>query len=145
MNHARTNRMLVPVIGAALLAMLTGACARSMTDAGPGVSASPTTGDFALTGRWDGSFHGVGIGDKHLEGRATLEIKEDQTFVLTEARPGGGSSRETGTVVIDGRRVTLRTSTGAWIMLDREGEVLHGLATDRASSYPVHITVERQR
>ena len=145
MNHARTNRMLVTAIGAALLTMFTGACARSMTDAGPPASASPTTGDFALTGRWDGSFHGVAIGDKHLDGRATLEIKEDASFVLTEARPVGGSSRETGTVVIDGRRVTLRTSTGTWIMLDLEGEVLHGLATDRASGYPVHITVERQR
>ena len=145
MNHARTNRMLATVIGAALLALLTGACARSLTDAGPPASASPTTGDFALTGRWDGSFHGVGIGDKHLEGRATLEIKDDQTFVLTQTRPSGDSGRETGTVAVDGRRVTLRTSTGAWIMLDRDGEVLHGLTNDRASSYPVHLTVERQR
>ena len=145
MNHARTNRKLVTALGAAILIMLTGACSRSITDGGPRLSASPTTGDFQLTGRWDGSFHGVGVGDKHLEGRATLEIKEDQTFILTEARPVGGSSRETGTVVIDGRRVTLQTSTGAWIMLDREGEVLHGLTLDRSSGYTVHITVQRQR
>jgi hypothetical protein len=47
--------------------------------------------------------------------------------------------------VIDGRWVTLQTSTGASITLDRKGEVLHGLATDRSNSYPVHITVERVR
>ena len=60
MNHARTNRKLVTALGAAVLIMLTGACSRSITDGGPRPSASPTTGDFQLTGRWDGSFHGVG-------------------------------------------------------------------------------------
>jgi hypothetical protein len=144
-NHRTAKHNILNLLGATLLGILASGCAGPAADAGRSVSASPTTGDFPLTGRWDGSFHGVAIGDKHLEGRATLEIADDGTFTLTETRPGGGTAKESGTVVVNGRRVTLETSTGASIMLDRKGEVLHGLAKDRATSYPVHITVQRQR
>lgn len=142
--HGRPKHTILTLLGATLLSLSSG-CAGPAADTGRSPSASPTTGAFALTGRWDGSFHAVAIGDKFLEGRATLQIADDGTFTLTETRPGGSLARESGTAVIDGNQVTLRTSSGAWIVLDREGDVLHGLAVDRASGYPVHIRVELER
>jgi hypothetical protein len=138
------HRVVAIVIFAVFL-VLTAGCAiqRPPASAGSGVDASPANGASAIQGTWRGAFHQVG-GDGHLEGVVTLTIRDDATYTLISTRSGGGRGPVTdrGTVVANGRRVTLRSASGESVPLTFNGRTLYGV-TRYASSHAIKIMVER--
>ena len=77
----------------------------------------------------------------------TLEIKDDGTYQLVETGRGRGDmagrkTNDSGVVVANGRTITLRSSSGQWIQLRRNGDALYGVTSHR-SGRTIQITVER--
>jgi hypothetical protein len=84
-----------------------------------------------------------------MAGDMTLEIKDDGTYKMISTRRGRGDaagkvSNDSGVVVANGRRITLKSSSGQWISLRRDGDALYGVSQHRGSGYTIHITVERE-
>jgi hypothetical protein len=150
------QRRVVTVLGSLALIALSSGCATHRTDA----VASRTESDASrssfpneLVGTWTGWFRPVGGADggggNAMAGDMTLEIKDDATYTLTSTRRGRGDaagrvSNDSGVVVANGRGITLKSSSGQWIPLMRNGESLYGVSTHWGSSgYTMQITVER--
>ncbi len=72
----------------------------------------------------------------------TLEIKDDATYSLISTGRGTATN-ESGVVMANGRDVTLKSSTGRWTRLTRNGDALHGMAT--SAGFAITIMVERAR
>jgi hypothetical protein len=72
-----------------------------------------------------------------MEGAMTLEIKDDATYRLIETLGGRGDvagkkTNDSGVVVANGRTITLKSSSGQWIPLTRNGNALYGLVQHRS-------------
>jgi hypothetical protein len=83
-----------------------------------------------------------------MDGAVTLEIKDDATYRLIETLGGRGDvvgkkTNDSGVVVANGRTITLKSSSGQWIPLTRNGNALYGLVQHR-SGRTMQITVERE-
>ena len=149
------HRIVTPLAFIALIALAAG-CAAQKTD----VVASRTVSDASrstvphdLVGTWHGSFRPVGGADggggNGMAGDMMLEIKDDGTYTLISTRRGRGDaagkvSNDSGVVVANGRSITLKSSSGQWISLMRNGDALYGVSQHRGSGYAIHITVERE-
>jgi len=105
-----------------------------------------------LVGTWTGWFRPVGGADggggNATDGAVTLEIKDDGTYQLVETGRGRGDmagrkSSDSGVVVANGRTITLKSSSGQWIPLSRNGKALYGVTSHR-SGRTIQITVERE-
>jgi hypothetical protein len=104
-----------------------------------------------LVGTWSGWFRPVGGADggggNATDGAVKLEIKDDGTYQLVETGQGRGDmagrkTNDSGVVVANGRTITLKSSSGPWIMLSRNGNALYGV-THHRSGRTIQITVER--
>ncbi len=122
--------------------------------AGPSASSasSPVAAAFApaseLTGTWRGSFGWVGAFFYTDEGAYILRVKEDGTFTETVTPSSGPqniakASTWSGTAVVRGNRVTLRTSQGPWVTLVRSGNTLYGVAMDPVLQVPIMMKFDR--
>jgi hypothetical protein len=105
-----------------------------------------------LAGSWSGDFGQVGGTLYEAEGRVTLQIHEDGTFIGT-ITPNGGTNNLTkaaplkGTVIADDNRVVLQNTEGPWstLTLKRRGDdTLYGPAVDPASQANVMLELERE-
>jgi hypothetical protein len=105
-----------------------------------------------LVGTWTGWFRPVGGADggggNATDGAVTLEIKDDGTYQLVETGRGRGDmagrkTSDSGVVVANGRTITLKSSSGQWIPLSRNGKALYGVTSHR-SGRAIQITVERE-
>ncbi len=135
---------------------LAAGCATQGTDAVASRTvsdASRSTVPQELVGTWNGSFRPIGGADggggNGMAGDMTLEIKDDGTYKMISTRRGRGDaagkvSNDSGVVVANGRRITLKSSSGQWISLRRDGDALYGVSQHRGSGYTIHITVERE-
>jgi len=112
--------------------------------------ASRSTVPHELVGTWSGLFRpagGVdGGGGNAMEGAITLEIKDDATYRLISIGRGRGdvagkASNDSGVVVANGRSITLKSSSGQWIPLTRNGDTLYGVT--KRSGYTIQISVQR--
>jgi hypothetical protein len=54
----------------------------------------------------------------------------------------GRKTNDSGVVAANGRTITLKSSSGPWIMLSRNGNALYGV-THHRSGRTIQITVER--
>ena len=106
-----------------------------------------------LVGTYHGWFRPVagadGGGGNGMAGDMMLEIKDDGTYKMISTRRGRGDaagkvSNDSGVVVANGRTITLKSSSGQWISLMRNGDALYGVSQHRGSGYTIHITVERE-
>jgi len=130
----RSFAALVPAVGlVALVAGCAGPSASISSDAsGPVATALAPASELA--GTWRGSFGQVGASQWLDEGDCILQIKEDGTFTATVRPSKAGTnnlakaSTWSGTVVMSGNRVTLRSSQEAWVTLIRSGSTLYGVA-----------------
>ena len=151
------QRRIVTLFAFIALIALAAGCAAQKTDAVASRTvasdASRSTFPHELVGTWNGSFRPVGGADggggNGMAGDMTLEIKDDGTYKLISIRRGRGdaagkASNDSGVVVAHGRTVTLKSSSGQWISLMRDGDALYGVSQHRGSGYTIHITVERE-
>ncbi len=112
--------------------------------------ASRSTVPHELVGTWSGLFRPAGGidggGGNGMEGAITLEIKDDATYRLISIGRGRGdvagkASNDSGVVVANGRSITLKSSSGQWIPLTRNGDTLYGVT--KRSGYTIQISVQR--
>ena len=150
------QRRIVTLFAFIALIALAAGCAAQKTDAVASRTvsdASRSTVPHELVGTWSGWFRPVGGvdggGGNAMEAAMTLEIKDDATYRLISTRRGRGdaagtASNDSGLVVANGRTITLKSSSGQWISLMRNGDALYGVSQHRGSGYTIHITVERE-
>ena len=149
------KREIVTLLTATALIVLTTGCATQRTnDAVASLTQSDASRSFVareLVGTWSGWFRPVGGADggggNATDGAVTLEIKDDGTYQLVETGRGRGDmagrkTNDSGVVVANGRGITLKSSSGPWIMLSRNGNALYGV-TNHRSGRAIQITVER--
>jgi len=134
---------IVRTFASTALIVLASGCAAPSTGAGASLS-DPAAAIAAnqLSGIWRGSFWTVGAWSSSAEGEVTLEIKDDATYSLISTGRGTATN-ESGVVMANGRDVTLKSSTGRWTRLTRNGDALHGMAT--SAGFAITIMVERAR
>lgn len=150
MVHGRFVRVVAIVVSTGLSVLIAG-CGAQITDAGSSMS-DPAASIAAsqLNGIWVGSFHQIGgsfsnsSGDR--QGNVALEIKGDATYTLTSTRRGV-TSRESGIVVANERRVSLNSSSGWHLTLMHNGDALYGVSVSghffHPSGYPIQIGLRR--
>jgi hypothetical protein len=112
--------------------------------AGPGLAqpaAAPSPDAGELSGTWRGWFNIVG-GDADRQGDLALEIKDDGTYKMAWTRKGA-TSNESGGVVANGSRVTLRNASGQQITLVRNGDRLYGMSSYGAGGHPIQVSLKR--
>ena len=138
----------------ALIVLATGCATERTSDAVASLTQSDVSRSFVpreLVGAWSGWFRPAGGADggggNAMDGAVTLEIKDDATYKLVETLRGRGDvagkkTNDSGIVVANGRTITLRSSSGQWISLRRNGNALYGVIQHR-SGRTVQITVER--
>ena len=138
----------------ALIVLATGCATERTSDAVASLTQSDVSRSFVpreLVGTWSGWFRPAGGADggggNAMDGAVTLEIKDDATYRLVETLGGRGDvagkkTNESGIVVANGRTITLRSSSGQWISLRRNGNALYGVIQHR-SGRVIQITVER--
>ena len=148
------HRIVTSLAFIALIALAAG-CATQKTDAVASRTvsdASRSTVPHELVGTWHGTFRPTGGADggggHGMAGDLVLEIKDDGTYKLISTRRGRGDaagrvSNESGVVVANGRTITLKSSSGQWIPLRRNGNALYGIIQHR-SGRTLQITVERE-
>jgi hypothetical protein len=137
MNH---RMFTAGLLGVALVA-LTAGCAET------GALARPSD----LSGTWHGTYGWIRPDLYDDEARITLQIREDGTFSATVTPNGGGNNLAkpttwSGTVVVRGNRVTLRSNGNwGWLTLARSegGNVLYGVAHDPAIESAVMLKFDR--
>jgi hypothetical protein len=139
----------------ALIVFDTGCATERTNDAVASLTQSDVSRSFVpreLVGTWSGWFRPVGGADggggNATDGAVTLEIKDDGTYQLVETGRGRGDmagrkTNDSGVVVANGRGITLKSSSGPWIMLSRNGNALYGV-TNHRSGRTIQITVERE-
>ena len=150
------KREIVTLLASTALIVLTTGCATQRTnDAVASLTQSDASRSFVareLVGTWTGWFRQTGGADggggNAMDGAVTLEIKDDATYRLIETRRGRGDAagtktNDSGVVVANGRTITLKSSSGQWIPLRRNGNALYGLIQHR-SGRTLQITVERE-
>ena len=140
---------------AALIVFDTGCATERTNDAVASLTQSDVSRSFVpreLVGTWTGWFRPVGGADggggNATDGAVTLEIKDDGTYQLVETGRGRGDmagrkTNDSGVVVANGRTITLKSSSGQWIPLRRNGNALYGV-TNHRSGRTIQITVERE-
>ncbi len=138
----------------ALIVLATGCATERTSDAVASLTQSDVSRSFVpreLVGTWSGWFRPAGGADggggNAMDGAVTLEIKDDATYKLVETLRGRGDvagkkTNDSGIVVANGRTITLRSSSGQWISLRRNGNALYGVIQHR-SGRVIQITVER--
>jgi len=138
----------------ALIVLATGCATERTSDAVASLTQSDVSRSFVpreLVGTWSGWFRPAGGADggggNAMDGAVTLEIKDDATYKLVETLRGRGDvagkkTNDSGIVVANGRTITLRSSSGQWISLRRNGNALYGVIQHR-SGRTLQITVER--
>jgi hypothetical protein len=149
------KREIVTLLASAALIVFDTGCATERTnDAVASLTQSDVSRSFVpreLVGTWSGWFRPVGGADggggNATDGAVTLEIKDDGTYQLVETGRGRGDmagrkTNDSGVVVANGRGITLKSSSGPWIMLSRNGNALYGV-TNHRSGRTIQITVER--
>jgi hypothetical protein len=136
---------LIVRLAAGVLIVLATGCAVSV--APPGGRSAETAG---LAGTWRGTFWQANAGDSgYLHGDIELQVKEDGTYTgIWATRLVAGSTRASrseisGTISVDGNRVTLRD----WrrLMLRRAGDVLYGITMDSGSGRTLSLRLEKVR
>ena len=139
----------------ALIVLATGCATERTSDAVASLTQSDVSRSFVpreLVGTWTGWFRPVGGADggggNATDGAVTLEIKDDGTYQLVETGRGRGDmagrkTSDSGVVVANGRGITLKSSSGQWIPLSRNGNALYGV-TNHRSGRTIQITVERE-
>ena len=142
----------IVTLASTALMVLAAGCATQKTDAVASLTASdasPSTIPRELVGTWNGWFRPVGVdggGGGSTEGGMTLEIKDDATYRLISTRRGRGdvgASNDSGVVVANGRTITLKSSSGPWIPLTRNGRAMYGLTKHRTTGYTIQVTLEK--
>ena len=133
---------------AALIGIATGCAgpsARSVSD--PRFAALTPSSD--LIGTWRGSSSWVGAFFDTDDSDHTLRIAADGTFTQI-VTPSVGTNNQakpstwSGTITVDGDRVTLQTSQGPAITLIRSGSnTLYGVAEDPIVAVPVMMKLDR--
>ena len=149
------KREIVTLLAATALIVLATGCATERTsDAVASLTQSDVSRSFVpreLVGTWSGWFRPAGGADggggNAMDGAVTLEIKDDATYRLIETLGGRGDvvgkkTNDSGVVVANGRTITLKSSSGQWIPLTRNGNALYGIIQHR-SGRTLQITVER--
>ena len=149
------KREIVTLIASTALIVLAAGCATQRSnDAVASLTVSDASRSFVpreLVGTWSGWLRSAGGSDggggNSMDGAVTLEIKDDATYRLIETLGGRGDvmgkkTNDSGVVVANGRTVTLKSSSGQWISLRRNGNALYGVIQHR-SGRTVQITVER--
>ncbi len=138
----------------ALIVLATGCATERTSDAVASLTQSDVSRSFVpreLVGTWSGWFRPAGGADggggNAMDGAVTLEIKDDATYKLVETLRGRGDvagkkTNDSGIVVANGRTITLKSSSGQWISLRRNGNALYGVIQHR-SGRVIQITVER--
>ena len=150
------KREVVTLFAFTVLIVLAAGCATQRSnDAVASLTVSDASRSFVpreLVGTWSGWFRQAGGSDggggNSMDGAVTLEIKDDATYRLIETLGGRGDvvgkkTNDSGVVVANGRTVTLKSSSGHWIPLTRNGNALYGLIQHR-SGRAMQITVERE-
>ena len=150
------KREIVTLLASAALIVFDTGCATERTnDAVASLTQSDVSRSFVpreLVGTWSGWFRPVGGADggggNATDGAVTLEIKDDGTYQLVETGRGRGDmagrkTSDSGVVVANGRTITLKSSSGQWIPLSRNGNALYGV-TNHRSGRTIQITVERE-
>jgi hypothetical protein len=149
------QRRVVTLLSSIALISLAPGCATHTTDAAArlaGSDASHRTVPNELVGTWSGSFWPAGGADGGggggVAGDVTLEIKDDATYRLSSTRRGRGdaagkTTSDSGVVVVNRGTVTLKSSSGQWITLSRQGDALYGMTSVRGSGLTIQIAVER--
>ena len=149
------KREVVTLFAFTVLIVLAAGCATQRSnDAVASLTVSDASRSFVpreLVGTWSGWFRQAGGSDggggNSMDGAVTLEIKDDGTYQLVETGRGRGDmagrkTNDSGVVVANGRGITLKSSSGPWIMLSRNGNALYGVTSHR-SGRTIQITVER--
>ena len=150
------KREIVTLLASTALIVFDTGCATERTnDAVASLTQSDVSRSFVpreLVGTWTGWFRPVGGADggggNATDGAVTLEIKDDGTYQLVETGRGRGDmagrkTSDSGVVVANGRTITLKSSSGQWIPLRRNGNALYGV-TNHRSGRTIQITVERE-
>jgi len=150
------KREIVTLVAFTALIVLATGCATERThEAVASLTQSDVSRSFVpreLVGTWSGWFRPVGGADggggNATDGAVTLEIKDDGTYQLVETGRGRGDmagrkTSDSGVVVANGRTITLKSSSGQWIPLSRNGNALYGVTSHR-SGRTIQITVERE-
>ncbi len=150
------KREIVSLLASTALIVFDTGCATERTnDAVASLTQSDVSRSFVpreLVGTWTGWFRPVGGADggggNATDGAVTLEIKDDGTYQLVETGRGRGDmagrkTSDSGVVVANGRTITLKSSSGQWIPLRRNGNALYGV-TNHRSGRTIQITVERE-
>jgi hypothetical protein len=146
------ERTFVMLLLAPFLITLTAGCATERSDALASLTASDASRSplpHELVGTWAGWFRPVGVdggGGDSTDGNMTLEIKDDGTYKLISSRRGRadvGASNESGVVIANDRTVTLKSSSGPWIPLTRNGSALYGVTKHRSTGYTIQFTLEK--
>jgi len=150
------KREIVTLLASTALIVFDAGCATERThDAVASLTQSDVSRSFVpreLVGTWTGWFRPVGGADggggNATDGAVTLEIKDDGTYQLVETGRGRGDmagrkTSDSGVVVANGRTITLKSSSGQWIPLSRNGNALYGV-TNHRSGRTIQITVERE-
>ncbi len=150
------KREIVTLLASTALIVFDAGCATERThDAVASLTQSDVSRSFVpreLVGTWSGWFRPVGGADggggNATDGAVTLEIKDDGTYQLVETGRGRGDmagrkTSDSGVVVANGRTITLKSSSGQWIPLSRNGNALYGV-TNHRSGRTIQITVERE-
>ncbi len=150
------KREIVTLLASTALIVFDAGCATERThDAVASRTQSDVSRSFVpreLVGTWSGWFRPVGGADggggNATDGAVTLEIKDDGTYQLVETGRGRGDmagrkTSDSGVVVANGRTITLKSSSGQWIPLSRNGNALYGV-TNHRSGRTIQITVERE-
>jgi len=150
------KREIVTLLASTALIVFDAGCATERTnEAVASLTQSDVSRSFVpreLVGTWTGWFRPVGGADggggNTTDGAVTLEIKDDGTYQLVETGRGRGDmagrkTSDSGVVVANGRTITLKSSSGQWIPLSRNGNALYGVTSHR-SGRTIQITVERE-
>jgi hypothetical protein len=101
-----------------------------------------------LSGTWHGSFSWVSAFFYTDEADCVLRIGDDGTFTET-ITPGKSANnlakteKWSGTIVVRGNQITLRTSQGPSLTLIRTGDTLYGVAEDPVTEAPIMMRFER--
>jgi hypothetical protein len=126
-----------------VLIVLAAGCAAQRTGAelNPADSAAAAVATDRFKGTWHGEAWAVGTDSTSVLNRSlTLEVKDDATYRLSSTRLGA-SSNDSGSVTREGDAMILRSSSGQWIRLTRNGDKLYGVFD--SSGRRMQIMLER--
>jgi hypothetical protein len=129
------QRIVTLVVAMALIVLGIGA------DSSHAQSTTTSASAGELSGTWHGWFNVVG-GDADRQGDLALEIKDDATYTLTWTRKGT-TSNESGGIVANGSRVSLRNASGQQMTLVRNGDRLYGMSNYGAGGHPIQVSLRR--